>query len=106
MNHRRSLPLEPGGSGYQKDAEEDEDEDGGDMTVSTVPTISNSFKKLKAALVGYNPVVGDIISEGHNPGMKRRIFEVDNFGKRVSEKALSFISFSDLLIDIVEDTDC
>lgn len=105
MNRRRSLPLEPGGSGYQKDAEEDED--GGDMD-RYGPTISNSFKKLKAALVGYNPLVGDIISEGHNPGMKRRIFEVDNFGKRVSEKALSFISFSDLLIvkDIVEDTDC
>ena len=105
MNRRRSLPLEPGGSGYQKDAEEDED--GGDMD-RYEPTISNSFKKLKAALVGYNPLVGDIISEGHNPGMKRRIFEVDNFGKRVSEKALSFISFSDLLIvkDIVEDTDC
>ena len=57
-------------TGYQKD------DDGG----YTDTRISSS--NLKAALVGYNPIVGDTLrDDGPDPGMKMQIFEVASFRK-------------------------
>ena len=85
MNHRRSLPLEPG------DERTGNEEDGGENGDLPYPTTYPTKKNLLAALVGYNPVVGDTIREDNDPGMKKQIFEVDNFGKGVCEKVLSFM---------------
>ena len=58
-------------TGYQKDRGEEEYPD-------TRITSSN----LKAALVGYNPIVGDTLrDDGPDPGMKMQIFAAGSFRK-------------------------
>ena len=87
MNHRRSLPLPFTGLGGDEDPKiTDNDE----QDVEEYPGSRVSLSNLKAALVGYNPFVGDTLGDGPDPGMKMQIFEVSSFHK-VCLKILRFL---------------